>query len=160
MLVLCNILVYVSVIGTAVWNDWQEAEAERAEWGAWDFWLTEGVYAERFGLVVVARPEVEGVWSTIDLNADVVDTYKRAEYTMEFPPFEEREWGTIYFVPDPSGNTQKSLDRLNKVIAENDEIVLDEPLSYPITIEHVIYSDEAVKALLVQVASKTGFVLF
>jgi hypothetical protein len=160
MLVLCNLLVYAGVIGTAMWNDQRYAEAKSVKWRAWDLWDAERPYTKAFRLVAVARPEVAGLWPFDDINVDNLDIYTRAEYTMKFPPFEEREWGVIYFVPDSSGRTQKVLDRLNEFIAENDEIVLDDSLSYPITVEDVIYNHEAVKALLEQTRSKSRLVLF
>jgi hypothetical protein len=147
-LVLCNLLVYAGAIGTAVWNDRQVAEAESARLKVWDFWLTEGLYADGFGMMAVARPEIQGTWTALDIDADRLSVYTRAEYAMKFPPLEEREWGVIYFVPDPAGATQKALDRLNKGITESDKIALSDPLSYPVTVEDVIYNHGAVKALL------------
>ncbi|MDR2105889.1 MAG: hypothetical protein LBP24_00580 [Coriobacteriales bacterium] len=154
ILVLCNLFVYAGAIGAVVWNNQQTEEIRSAKLDAWLFWSPEGMYADSFRLVAVARPEVECVQPIDGISMNNLDIYTRVEYSMEFPPFEEREWGTIYFVPDPSGDTQKVLDRLNKVIAENDEIVLEEPLIYPITVKDVIYNHEAVKALRVELKSK------
>ncbi|MDR2105895.1 MAG: hypothetical protein LBP24_00610 [Coriobacteriales bacterium] len=144
-LVLCNLLVYGGIIGTLVWNDWQDAKAESGEWRTLSVLSKEELYAEAFKFDATARPEMSSVFSAIVKDTDI---YTRAEYAMDFPPFEEREWGVIYFAPDPAGYTQKVLDRLNEGIAASDKIVLSEPLSYPITVEDVIYNHEAVKALL------------
>jgi hypothetical protein len=154
-LVLCNLLVYAGIVGVAVWNDRQDAEARSAELKAWKLRLEEGLYADGFGMAAVARPEIEEIWTAGAVESDSL-VYTRMEFAMEFPPFEEREWGTIYLVPDPAGATQKAIDRLNKGIAESDKIVLSEPLSYPITVEDVIYNHEAVKALLTDFQQHDG----
>ncbi|MDR2105891.1 MAG: hypothetical protein LBP24_00590 [Coriobacteriales bacterium] len=158
VLVLCNLLVYAGAIGAATWNDWQIAEAKSIKWGALDLWDEEGPYTESFRLMAVARPEVAGVWSIRRIALRNLDIYTRAEYVTEFPPFEEREWGTVYFVPSPAGETQKVLDRLNEELAsievaevkpgKTKPVLSDYNLTYPITIDNVLQQPADVRALL------------
>jgi hypothetical protein len=104
-------------------------------------------YCYSFRMVATADPEVDsadpvpdwGFWPTL---------FHRVEYVDEFPPVAKREWAVIYI--KPGIDTGSRVSDLNEVIDGDPNIVIDERLALPLTVEQVVSCPDAVLEIIKQ----------
>ncbi|MDR2105890.1 MAG: hypothetical protein LBP24_00585 [Coriobacteriales bacterium] len=103
-------------------------------------------YAHLLYMVAVANPEISAIGYERDIR-DNPGLYTHIEFVMNHPPLDEREPGTLYLAPEKYEVTQKRLDRLNTLIANDPSLAAGENLGNPLTFEDAVNDYEGIKTV-------------